>query len=89
MEAAHNNGIRSNNHLSNLRWATRASNEADKRTHGTMAVGERHGKARLTRVEADRIREAVSAGATHTAVAEQFEVSRATVSQIVQRRTWK
>lgn len=35
MEACHGDGDASNNHLSNLRWDTHISNEADKARHGT------------------------------------------------------
>lgn len=35
MQCAHNDGDRSNNALSNLRWATPKENNADKRQHGT------------------------------------------------------
>ena len=34
-EACHNNGIRNDARLSNLRWDTRSANQSDKRTHGT------------------------------------------------------
>lgn len=40
--AAHNDGVRLNNRADNLRWVLGVENEADKRTHGTAAVGERH-----------------------------------------------
>jgi hypothetical protein len=35
MEACHNNGIRDDNRLENLRWDTRVNNHADKHKHGT------------------------------------------------------
>ena len=35
-EVAHNDGNRQNLHYSNLRWATRVENEADKKIHGTL-----------------------------------------------------
>ena len=43
IDACHNDGNKTNNHLSNLRWATRKENEADKLIHGTRAIGDRNG----------------------------------------------
>lgn len=37
--AAHNDGVRTNNHAGNLRWATARENEADKIAHGTSLAG--------------------------------------------------
>lgn len=36
MEACHNDGIRTNNHLENLRWDTPSSNAKDRIKHGTQ-----------------------------------------------------
>jgi len=41
--AAHNDGDPSNSDADNLRWATGAQNEADKKLHGTTARGVTHG----------------------------------------------
>lgn len=48
MDAAHGNGIRSDNRASNLAWKTRKENEADKKAHGTAAVGAANGHALLS-----------------------------------------
>jgi hypothetical protein len=47
-EACHNNGIRSDARLSNLRWDTRAANKEDMRAHGTAPLGEKSSRAVLT-----------------------------------------
>lgn len=44
--AAHNDGVKANNHRGNVRWATGSENMLDKRAHGTAPVGDRNG-ARL------------------------------------------
>ncbi len=41
--AAHNDGVRHNNHFQNLRWATGSENMLDKSAHGTMPTGARNG----------------------------------------------
>lgn len=42
LEVAHNDGNRLNASATNLRWATRLANIADKWLHGTMPGGGRH-----------------------------------------------
>ena len=42
MQACHNDGDPHNNALSNLRWDTPASNNADKKAHGTWQGGANH-----------------------------------------------
>lgn len=39
MEACHNNGIRDDNRLGNLRWDTRKNNQRDRIKHGTDSKG--------------------------------------------------
>jgi hypothetical protein len=48
MQACHNNGDRSDNRLSNLRWDTPKNNQADRKKHRTYLVGENHPKAKLS-----------------------------------------
>ena len=43
----HNDGDRTNNAATNLRWDSRSANEHDKRTHGTARVLDRHLDAKL------------------------------------------
>ncbi len=47
-EVAHHDGDPSNNAVTNLRWATRAENHADKLRHGTHNRGERHPLSKVT-----------------------------------------
>lgn len=48
----HIDGTKTNNHYTNLSWGDEASNYEDSRRHGTAAVGERQGHAKLTRRDA-------------------------------------
>jgi hypothetical protein len=55
-EAAHHDGDRLNNCLSNLRWKKHVHNEADKERHGTRPNGVRHYDAQLTEDDVRAIR---------------------------------
>src|SRR5690606_38721288 len=69
---AHNDGNKLNNRASNLRWASRSSNERDKWQHGRMSNGERHGNAKFPDVTIERARSLRARGLTAS------EISRIT-----------
>jgi len=98
--AAHNDGNQLNNHEDNLRWATGVENEADKRTHGTAAIGdrhwsklsphkrakgERHGLAKLTVEDIPKIR---SHAGTQREIAAIFGVTQRVIWMIKSGKTW-
>lgn len=41
-ECCHNNGVKTDCRLTNLRWDTHAGNMSDKERHGTIQFGDRH-----------------------------------------------
>lgn len=84
-EVAHNDGNPSNNHFSNLRWATHAENMGDKRKHGTYTCGERHSRAKLTLPEARAI---FSSRDRYSAIADRFGISLGTIGDIKKGRSW-
>jgi hypothetical protein len=53
-----------------------------------QARGERHGRARLTDEEVRAIRARVAAGAKQARLAEEYELTRSSISQIVSRKLW-
>lgn len=69
-----------------LRWATQTENEADKRLHGTIAVGERHGRSKLTTKQVIQIRQM---GGPLMRAAVKFGVSERMISRIRRRENWK
>jgi len=103
-EVAHNNGRKDDNRAVNLAWKTHAENEADKRLHGTLAVGvrngqhtrpgrtargEAHGCAKLTSEQVATIRRIHATG--HMGchrLAKMFSVANTTIKDIVNRRIW-
>lgn len=56
MDSAHGDGDIRNNCLTNLRWATRKENAADRKLHGTNTQGERNGRALLCEAKVRAIR---------------------------------
>lgn len=87
-QGAHNDSNRSNNHVSNLRWATPDENIADGVAFGSWK-GERHAKAILTELEVLEIRRIVQTGGdTQAALARKYGVVQGTISSAVHRRSW-
>lgn len=87
--AAHYDGNPKNNTPDNLRWATPLENSADKARHGTEVRGVAHYKAKLRPQDVIEIRARVEAGEPQARMADEFGVSRPTISSIVNRTTWK
>lgn len=89
MESCHNNGVRDDNRLENLRWDTTKNNQKDRKMHGTDNVGERHGLSKLTKEEVLSIRGQKRAGAKQIDLAKAYNVSAMTVSLVVNNKVWK
>ena len=89
MEGAHTNGIPSDNRIENLRWDTRAGNHADKARHGTLLRGEKNHLAKLTRGDVLSIFEMRRKGKTQKEIAEEFRVTTANISSVLNGKTWK
>lgn len=70
-----------------LRWGSRTQNSADSLEHGTRVRGERVGGAVLTELDVRQIR-ALRGLELRAHTAKRFGVSRTTVFQVQERRTW-
>lgn len=88
-EAAHScgNGHLGCVHPGHVRWATHSENCDDKAAHGTLPVGSANPFAKLTENDARAIM-ALKGAASARIIAEQFHISRETVSHIHNRRKW-
>ena len=81
----HYDGVRDNNAVENLRWATQADNMADRKRHGTSNQGEASGRAKLTTKQALDILKSTD---KPKVLAERYGVKVATIYSIRQRRSW-
>lgn len=88
MEACHRNRITADVRLTNLRWGTKKSNEADKKRHGTDNRGSRNGQAKLTEKDVEEIWADLAAGKSQTAIARRKKVSPSQISNIKHRKHW-
>lgn len=82
MEVCHNNGIASDNRLTNLRYDTRSENIKDIVRQSTPH------KNRFTRAEVLQIREELVQGASETSLAAKHGVSTTTISKLKLGQTY-
>ncbi len=93
-QVAHGNGVRHDNRLTNLRWATPAENSADAVRHGTSPLrpggaGERNGHARLTWDQVRQIRASARGGASTRQLAGEYGIGKSQVHNIVSGKQWR
>lgn len=88
-EVRHMDGTRNNSKPENLRWGTQSENEADKRRHGTAAIGSRHGIARLNEEAVRILRIAIPQGLWNpTDAAKVFGVGPSVIRAAVSGKNW-
>ena len=85
---AHNDGTRTHNHRSNLRWATQRENLADCRSHGTAMAGSRNPCARIDEIDVKAIRRMKAAGIPRPVIAEGFGIHKRRVFSILSGDSW-
>lgn len=71
-----------------LRWGTASENVGDARRHGTLAIGEKTGQARLTNSQVEQIRRAKGV-TTQTVLAERFGTTQSNISHIQRGKSWR
>lgn len=84
----HNDGDRTNNHLENLRIDTPRANARDMDKHGTRAIGERHGKAKLNREAVTEIRSMKASGMQRAEIARSIGATESAVKSVLAGHTW-
>lgn len=81
-QVAHCDGGRTNNHATNLRWATSRENASDKYVHGTHRQGEDAAQAKLTNADVRAIRAIPKGRMKLEKIAAQFGVSKDSIAHI-------
>lgn len=71
-----------------LRWATSVENAADKITHGTLVVGERHYNSKLTAESVLEIRR-LKGVMTLSQIAARYGVKMMCVHKVISGKTWR
>ena len=98
MEACHNNGIKTDNRLENLRWDIRKANHQDAIKHGTHSgflssakqEGEVNKMSKLTNDQVRLIFDSYHDGAyTQQELADYFNVCKMQILRIVNKQAWK
>jgi len=90
LDACHNNGVKTDNRLDNLRWDTRSGNFKDKLKHGTALTCEKHYGHKLTWNDVDEIRFLKKRyNLSYKMLANMFGVHVGTIYPIIKNITWK
>lgn len=87
----HIDGSRTNNLPENLAWGSYAQNEADKRRHGRIASGEKHGQVKLSEEAVRIIRASIPFGLWNAVdAAKVFGVAPSTIRRVAAgKRDWR
>jgi len=80
---AHNDGVRTNNCVANLRWATQQENLSDMWRHGTTLTGSANPMCKLDEIDREAIRRMKLLGIPRTVIAEGYGVHKRTVFRVL------
>lgn len=91
MEACHNNGVKTDNRLENLRWDTRSANQLDKKIHGreNHIYGEAHYSAKLNKKKVRVIKWCCLLGISPTTLSKYFGVSPTCITKVRDNKSWR
>ncbi len=88
-EVAHDNGIRNDNRLENLRWDTRSGNFSDKHRHGTAMIGESHPNSKLKEHQVVAIKQLQRDGKRISEISRALGLNFWSVRGVVDGKVWK
>jgi hypothetical protein len=84
----HLDGDSVNARADNLAWGSHADNEADKKRHDRVPIGERHPNAKVTDAIVRQIRALSRRGFSQLAIADATGINRGTVGCIARGERW-
>ena len=76
------------NQLANLSYGSRIQNAEDKRIHGTIARGERHGQSVLTEAMVREIKRRLASGERQKDISAALNIKKCRVSHVATGRDW-
>ena len=87
----HKDGIKTNNHYTNLEWCTAQQNTQHATENNLIPFGENHGMSKLTDMQVLEIREKYKPKGVYSSyrLAVEYNVSRVLINQVVRRKIWK
>jgi hypothetical protein len=88
-EVNHKDLNKRNNRYTNLEYKTHVANCRHAMIHGHWPVGEKNGRAKLTRKDVVRIWKLHHQGMPKIAIARLFPVNRSSIQFILKGKTWK
>lgn len=89
MQAAHKNGISTDNRPNNLYWATATENIKDRENHGRTMRGENHYAAKLKESDVLKIKALLLNGDSQVSIAKKFGVTNYAIFDIKRGKSWK
>lgn len=87
-ETAHGNGIRADNRIENLRWATKKENMIDRAAHGKTRPGWHYAPSLLSRGDVEWIRAYPKRRGMFREMGERLQVSAATIRLAYLGKNW-
>lgn len=85
----HKDGNKLNNNANNLEWVSYSENNQHAYDTNLHKKGEGHYKAKLTEEDVKQIRKEYPSVNNYNKLAQEYGVSRATIRDIVLKKTWK
>jgi hypothetical protein len=85
-DACHNNGIKADCRLDNLRWDTRSNNHKDKIAHGTYQVGDKANRTKINKTIADEIKKS---NLSRVEIMTKYNLSSVQIWRIKNNLVWK